>query len=156
MAPEALAREESELRAQREDGARKALKVRPLQGCENARAPLMAFSTVRSCHRVPELTNSICIQEALEPQKGSALDNKRYEHLEKLLNQTGMYTEFLSEQLQALDEEMAGDPEEAVPGQKRKGGKQGGRAKKKGAAAKTTAGSKKVSMAVGRVPALML
>ena len=34
VAPEALAREESELRAQREEGARKALKVRPLQGCE--------------------------------------------------------------------------------------------------------------------------
>ncbi len=77
------------------------------------------------------------------------MDDSRYEHLEKLLNQTGMYTKFLSEQLQALDKEMAGDPQEAVPGQKRKDGKQGGRAKKKGAAAKTTAGSKKVSMAAG-------
>ena len=116
----------------------------------------MAFSTACTCHIVPVLTNSIYPQEALEPQKGSALDNKRYEHLEALLNQTGMYTEFLSEQLQALDEEMAGDPEEAVPGHKRKGGKQGGRVKKKGAAAKTTAGSKKVSMAAGWVPALMI
>lgn len=39
MAPEALAMEESELRAQREEGARKALKVRPLQDVKCTRTP---------------------------------------------------------------------------------------------------------------------
>ena len=54
-----------------------------------------------------------------------------------------MYTTFLSEQLQAMDEQMFAETD-AAGGQKRKAGKQGGRTRKKGAAAQTTAGSKKV------------
>ncbi|CAL5223570.1 g6105 [Coccomyxa viridis] len=106
-APDELAREEADLRAQREEGAKKALK------------------------------------DALVPQEQSALDSSRYDQLDKLLNQTGMYTTFLSEQLQAMDDQMFAETE-AAAGQKRKAGKQGGRTRKKGAAAQTTAGSKKV------------
>jgi len=84
------------------------------------------------------------LQEALASQEEAALDSGRYDQLDKLLNQTGMYTTFLSEQLQQMDAQMFEDTEVEV-GQKRKAGKQGGRGRKKGAAAKTTAGSKKVT-----------
>ena len=58
-----------------------------------------------------------------------------------------MYTQFLAEQLQAMDEQMSADPE-AAGGQKRKAGKQGARARKKGVATKTTEGSKRVRVAL--------
>ena len=54
-----------------------------------------------------------------------------------------MYTQFLAEQLQAMDEQMSADPEAAI-GQKRKAGKQGARTRKKGVATKTTEGIKQV------------
>ena len=89
------------------------------------------------------LIEEVCLQEALVPQEQAALDSSRYDQLDKLLNQTGMYTTFLSEQLQAMDEQMFADTEAEV-GQKRKAARQGSRVRKKGAAAQTTAGSKKV------------
>ena len=92
------------------------------------------------------------LQEALASQEEAALDSGRYDQLDKLLNQTGMYTTFLSEQLQQMDAQMFEDTEVEV-GQKRKAGKQGGRGRKKGAAAKTTAGSKKVTGDIRQVEA---
>ena len=60
-----------------------------------------------------------------------------------------MYTQFLAEQLQVMDEQMSADPEAAV-GQKRKAGKQGARTRKKGVATKTTEGSKRVRVALSK------
>ena len=100
----------------------------------------------RGIRRAVTLSEDRVSQDALVPQEQSALDSSRYDQLDKLLNQTGMYTTFLSEQLQAMDDQMFAETE-AAAGQKRKAGKQGGRTRKKGAAAQTTAGSKKVPRA---------
>ena len=145
MAPEDLAREEAELRTQREEGAKQALKVKVYaHGCTASHlhadciAPYASAGTFRLVS---------CLQEALNPQEGEPLDDDRYQELDKLLSKTGMYTQFLSEQLQALDDQMSAEPEAAV-GQKRKAGNPGARTRKRGAAAKTTAGSKKVGAGV--------
>ena len=143
-APDELAREEADLRAQREEGAKKAFRVRPTALIAETHILVHRHRGMRmGCRRAhPEWET--CLQDALVPQEQAALDSSRYDQLDKLLDQTGMYTTFLSEQLQAMDDQMFADTEAAV-GQKRKVGRQGGRARKKGAAAQTTAGSKKVA-----------
>ena len=144
-APDELAREEAELRPQREEEAKKAFKVKSIASCYHDTCWL-AVMTQRRAQRPLEgctLTVERCVQDALVPQEQAALDSSRYDQLDKLLNRTGMYTTFLSEQLQAMDEQMFADTEAEV-GQKRKAGRQGARVRKKGTAAQTTAGSKKV------------
>jgi hypothetical protein len=71
--------------------------------------------------------------------ENAMLDEDRFGQLDALLNQTGMYTKFLSEQMQQMTEEMEGEP---AVGSKRKAGRQGGNSRKKGSAANSAAVSK--------------
>ncbi len=71
------------------------------------------------------------------------LDDDRFSELDALLNQTGMYTKFLSEQLQQMTEEMEGnDAAPPAAGSKRKAGRQGGNSRKKGPGVNSAAVSK--------------
>lgn len=84
-------------------------------------------------------------QAALNGSNG-ALDEARFQNLDHLLTQAGMYTQWLGEQINMLDEKA--QPQESETEKthnKRKGEKQGSGARKKGPAAKPAKASLSLS-----------
>jgi len=89
------------------------------------------------------MLTAICVcSQAAFSRENAHLDSDRFNQLDELLNQTGMYTKFLSEQMAQMSEEMDGAAEQPV-GSKRKATRQGGNTRKKGSAA--TSASLKVA-----------
>ncbi len=66
-------------------------------------------------------------QALLASGEHGELDKGRFAQLDKLLNQTDMYTKFLSEQMNSIEQATV---EEAKAGSKRKAAAKGGKAKK--------------------------
>ena len=84
-------------------------------------------------HVLSSYEQLICVQ-AVFANEDVMLDDKRFKQLDDLLNQTDMYTRFLSEQMEHIESATTEEAQQvpAKAGSKRKGGRQAaGDAKKK-------------------------
>ncbi|BDA48761.1 probable global transcription activator SNF2L1 [Coccomyxa sp. Obi] len=100
-------------------------------------APENAVEEEEKLRQQREQENIKALQAAFNGEN-ALLDQDRFGQLDKLLDQTGMYTKFLKEQMEQMTEEMDGSANQAV-GSKRKTGRQGGNTRKKGAAGAVSA-----------------